>query len=200
MLGHTARITWDDVKWMTSTCHALGLSLVVKGVMVAEDAAIAAQIGVDAVIVSNHGGRQLDGTEGALECVAECAEAVVGTKCEIFFDSGVRRGKDVFKALALGASAVFVGRPALWGLTVGGAAGVSRMLTLFNEELTTVMQLAGTPSIADITPAHVRDTRALPWKREAAQWRDRISDLALAFIIGALVASTAIRFSLSVKK
>eukprot|EP00038_Savillea_parva_P001356 m.103399 g.103399 ORF g.103399 m.103399 type:complete len:324 (-) comp10477_c0_seq2:470-1441(-) len=162
MLGHTARITWDDVRWMKDKTHAHGLALIVKGIMTGEDAALAAAAGADGIMVSNHGGRQLDGTDGAIECVAECVDAVSGTPCEVLFDSGVRRGKDVFKALALGAKAVFVGRPALWALVAGGEEGVARMLAILNEELVTVMQLAGTASVDAIQRSHVRDTRAVP--------------------------------------
>lgn len=188
MLGHTARILWDDVRWMKDVAHAAGIALIVKGVMTAEDTSRAAAMGVDAVIVSNHGGRQLDGTEGAIECVAECVDAVVGTHCEVFFDSGIRRGKDAFKAIALGAKAVFVGRPALWGLVVGGEEGVSRMLSILNEELVTVMQLAGTPSIPDITRAHVRDTRPSV-QRQPASPPDVWPVAAAGFVAGAAMAA-----------
>lgn len=95
---------------MKAEARAAGdLALVVKGIMTAEDVAIAAGVGVDGVIISNHGGRQLDGTDGPIEIVAECVEAAAG-RCDVFMDGGIRRGKDVYKALALGAKAVFIGR------------------------------------------------------------------------------------------
>ena len=93
------------------------------------------------MVVSNHGGRQIDGTAGTIECVEECVMAARGTNTEVFMDGGIRRGVDVFKALALGVKAVFVGRPVLWGLGVGGQEGAVRALALLEEELTTTMQL-----------------------------------------------------------
>ena len=133
------------------------MAVVVKGVMTAEDTAIAVAVGVDGVVVSNHGGRQLDGTDGTIEAVAECVEAASGSKLEVFVDGGFRRGKDVYKALALGAKAVFVGRPALWGLLLAGEAGVSHGLRLLQNEFVTVMKLMG-QARADAVESHsVRD-------------------------------------------
>ena len=100
------------------------LPMVVKGILTAEDAQLAVEHGAAGIIVSNHGGRQLDGVLATIEALPEVVEAV-GGRCEVYLDGGVRRGTDVLKALALGARGVFVGRPVLWGLAVDGAAGVS---------------------------------------------------------------------------
>ncbi|KAH9382434.1 hypothetical protein HPB48_004304 [Haemaphysalis longicornis] len=105
-------LTWDDVTWLK---NATRLPVVLKGIVTAEDAELAVHRKVDAIIVSNHGGRQLDGSPATVEALSEVVEAVRG-RIEVYVDGGVRRGTDVIKALALGAKAVFVGRPALWGL------------------------------------------------------------------------------------
>lgn len=155
--GHTAALTWADVRRVRAEAHRHGMALVLKGIMTGEDTLLAVAAGVDAVLVSNHGGRQLDGTAGTIEVLEECVRAAAGSDMEVYLDGGVRRGKDVFKALALGAKAVFVGRPALWGLGVGGTPGVERVLGILNEELVTVMQLCGCPTIRSITRTHVSD-------------------------------------------
>jgi isopentenyl diphosphate isomerase/L-lactate dehydrogenase-like FMN-dependent dehydrogenase len=139
-------LTWDALAWLRSITS---LPIVVKGVMTAEDARLAVEHGVAGVIVSNHGGRQLDGVMATIEALPEVVEAVAG-RCEVFLDGGVRRGADALKALALGARGVFVGRPALWGLAVDGAAGVERVLTLLRDELELAMALAGRRAIANI--------------------------------------------------
>jgi 4-hydroxymandelate oxidase len=123
--------------------------LLLKGVLSVDDARKAVAHGVDGLVVSNHGGRQLDGATPSLHALAEVAEAVDG-RCPVLFDGGVRRGTDVFVALALGASAVLVGRPVLWALAVNGGAGVAALLRLLQEELTVTMALAGRPTVADI--------------------------------------------------
>ena len=105
-------LTWDALAWLKSITS---LPIVVKGILTAEDAQLAAEHGAAAIIVSNHGGRQLDGVLATIEALPEVFDAVAG-RCEIYLDGGVRRGTDVLKALALGARGVFVGRPALWGL------------------------------------------------------------------------------------
>jgi L-lactate dehydrogenase (cytochrome) len=162
--GHTAALSWEDVRWMVRLVREEGLDMgvVLKGIMTAEDTALAAGAGVDGVVVSNHGGRQLDGTPGTIECLEECVQAAaeLGGVMDVYLDGGLRRGKDVFKALALGAKAVFVGRPALWGLSVGGEPGVAKVLAILKEELTTVMQLCGCASVGDIGRGHVRDARS----------------------------------------
>jgi len=109
---------------------------------------------VDGIIVSNHGGRQLDGTPATLDALVECAEAAKG-RIAIFIDGGFRKGSDIFKALALGADCVWVGRPALWGLAYDGEAGVELMLRMLHDEFKKTMQLMGCNSIKDIRRSHL---------------------------------------------
>jgi len=127
---------------------------VLKGILTAEDAHRAAEHGVGAVVVSNHGGRQLDGAVPSLQALPEVVAAVAG-RIPVLVDGGVRSGTDVFKALALGARAVLVGRPVLWALAHSGAAGVGGMLRLLREELEECMALAGRPRLADIDASAV---------------------------------------------
>ncbi|MGE5831023.1 MAG: alpha-hydroxy acid oxidase, partial [Micromonosporaceae bacterium] len=141
-----ASLTWDDLAWLRETTD---LPLVLKGILTAEDAQRAVECGVDGIIVSNHGGRQLDGVSASLDALAEVATAVAG-RCPVLFDGGVRCGTDVFVALALGARAVLIGRPVLWALAVNGGAAVAQLLRLLHEELTVTMALAGRPSVAEI--------------------------------------------------
>ncbi|KAL1480761.1 hypothetical protein MTO96_050772, partial [Rhipicephalus appendiculatus] len=129
--------TWDDIEWLRSLSK---LPVVVKGVLTAEAALAAHRHGAAAVIVSNHGGRQLDGTPATIDALPEIV-AAVGDKMEVYLDSGVRTGADVVKALALGARAVFVGRPVLWGLAYDGKQGVEKVLQILREELKRTMQL-----------------------------------------------------------
>ena len=107
-----------------------------------------------AVFVSNHGGRQLDTVSATIDALGEVVQAIRG-RCEVYMDSGVRMGSDVFKALALGANMVFSGRPLLWGLTVGGEAGARRVLEIIRDELSLTMELAGVPSLDEISHWHV---------------------------------------------
>jgi 4-hydroxymandelate oxidase len=139
-------MTWSDLAWLR---EASRLPLVLKGVLTAADAARAAAEGVDGLIVSNHGGRQLDGTVATLEALPEVADAADG-RCEILLDGGVRAGSDVLKALALGARAVLVGRPVLWGLAVDGERGVTRVLRLLMEETDIAMAVCGCPTLTDV--------------------------------------------------
>jgi 4-hydroxymandelate oxidase len=139
-------VTWSDLAWLRGLTD---LPLLLKGIVTAEDAALAVEHGADAVIVSNHGGRQIDGGIASLRALPEVVAAVAG-RCPVLVDGGVRRGRDVFVALALGAAAVLVGRPVLWGLAVGGADGVRHVLTLLTEDLAHTMALAGRPTLADI--------------------------------------------------
>ena len=111
--------------------------------------------GVDGIIVSNHGGRQLDGVPAAIEALPEIIEAVDG-QLEVFVDGGIRRGTDVFKAIAIGAKAVLIGRPYIWGLTLDGEAGVRKVLAMLREEFELAMVLSGCPTIADITPDRIK--------------------------------------------
>jgi 4-hydroxymandelate oxidase len=122
----------------------------VKGVIRPDDARRAIDAGVAAIVVSNHGGRQLDTSPSTAEVLAPIVDAVAGA-CEVFVDGGIRRGTDVVKALALGARAVLVGRPILWGLAAGGRAGVAAALAILRRELDLAMALCGAPTIASIT-------------------------------------------------
>jgi (S)-2-hydroxy-acid oxidase len=128
--------------------------LIVKGLATGEDAALALEHGADAVIVSNHGGRNEESLRATIDCLPEVV-AAVGGKIPVLLDSGVRRGTDIFKALALGASAVGIGRPYAWGLAAFGQSGVEAVLDILNRELTAIMRQAGTASVAAITPAYV---------------------------------------------
>lgn len=145
-------LTWESVDWLRSITH---LPILVKGILTAEDARLALDHGAAAVIVSNHGGRQLDGSVTGIEALPEVVEAVAG-RAPVLVDGGIRRGTDVLKALALGASATLIGRPALWALAADGAAGVERALGLLREELRMAMALSGCHSVGDITPALVK--------------------------------------------
>ncbi|MEX0675244.1 MAG: alpha-hydroxy acid oxidase [Gaiellaceae bacterium] len=145
------RLTWKDLEWLRSLSD---LPLLVKGVLTAEDAALAVEHGCEGVVVSNHGGRQLDGVPASLDALPEVVKAV-GGRCEVLVDGGVRRGTDVAKALALGAQAVLVGRPVLWGLAHDGQAGVEHVLSLLRAETELALALIGCPSPADVTRAHV---------------------------------------------
>jgi 4-hydroxymandelate oxidase len=128
--------------------------LLVKGIATAEDAALAAAHGVDGVIVSNHGGRNEETLRATLDCLPEVA-AAVGGRVPVLLDGGVRRGTDVFKALALGATAIGLGRPQVWGLAAFGQPGVEAVMDILNRELLQIMRQAGTPTLASITPEHV---------------------------------------------
>jgi 4-hydroxymandelate oxidase len=151
-----AALTWADVEWLRAITS---LPLVLKGVLTAEDAHQCAERGIAGILVSNHGGRQLDTVAPTIEALPEVVSAVSG-RCEVYLDGGVRRGTDALKALALGARAVFVGRPILWGLAVAGAEGAQHVLELLRDELELAMALAGRPTLADIDASVVR-TRAL---------------------------------------
>jgi 4-hydroxymandelate oxidase len=128
--------------------------LLVKGIVTGEDAELAVAHGVDGVIVSNHGGRNEETLRATLDCLPEIA-AAVGKRVPVLLDGGVRRGTDVFKALALGATAVGIGRPQVWGLAAFGQPGVERVIDLLNRELLQIMRQAGTPTLASIAPGHV---------------------------------------------
>jgi isopentenyl diphosphate isomerase/L-lactate dehydrogenase-like FMN-dependent dehydrogenase len=144
-------ITWDDLEWIRGLAP---LPLLVKGIMAAEDARIAVEHGVDGIVVSNHGGRQLDGVAAGITALPEVVEAVQG-RVPVLVDGGVRRGIDVFKALALGAAAVMVGRPAAWGLAVAGEEGVVDVFGILRAEFENAMSLAGVRTVAEIAPSFV---------------------------------------------
>jgi 4-hydroxymandelate oxidase len=126
------------------------MPVVVKGVLRADDALRCIDCGVKAIMVSNHGGRHLDTTVTTAEVIAEIADAV-GKSAEVYVDGGIRRGSDIVKALALGARAVLVGRPPLWGLSVGGADGVQAVLSHLHDEMVRVMRLCGAASLSALT-------------------------------------------------
>ncbi|HEV7234679.1 MAG TPA: alpha-hydroxy acid oxidase, partial [Ktedonobacteraceae bacterium] len=150
-MGHVP-VTWETVDWLHVESR---LPILVKGILTAEDALLALEHGVSGIIVSNHGGRQLDGTVTSIEALPEIVDAVAG-RCEIYLDGGIRRGTDIFKALALGVRAVLVGRPILWGLAVDGASGVQQVLSILHTELERAMKLAGCPTIASLNRALVK--------------------------------------------
>jgi len=145
-------VNWDAAKWMVKEW---GGDFAIKGILSKEDALRAVDIGVTAIIVSNHGGRQLDHAPGSLEVLAEIVDAVNG-RAEVILDGGVRRGTDVIKALALGARACMIGRAYLYGLGAGGGPGVDRALTLLGEEIKRNMALMGVTSIAELDSSCLR--------------------------------------------
>ncbi|MDB4968225.1 MAG: (S)-2-hydroxy-acid oxidase [Myxococcales bacterium] len=152
---HDAAFGWRDLAWLRALSP---LPLVIKGVLRADDAVRAVDAGCAAVVVSNHGGRQLDGAPATLEALPEVAAAVAG-RAEVYVDGGVRWGSDVLKALALGARAVMLGRPVLWGLAVDGEGGVRRVLEIVREELSRAMALSGCATLASIDRDLVRPRR-----------------------------------------
>jgi isopentenyl diphosphate isomerase/L-lactate dehydrogenase-like FMN-dependent dehydrogenase len=143
-------LSWRDLEWLAG--HEL--PLVVKGILTAEDARLACEHGAAAIIVSNHGGRQLDGVSSTLDALEEVVDAV-GGRAEVLLDSGVRRGTDALKALALGARGVLIGRAMLWGLAADGEKGVAHVLELLRYEVELGLALLGCASPADVTRDHV---------------------------------------------
>jgi isopentenyl diphosphate isomerase/L-lactate dehydrogenase-like FMN-dependent dehydrogenase len=148
--GFDATLSWRDLEWLAG----YGLPVVVKGILTAEDARLACEHGAAAVVVSNHGGRQLDGVPASLDALPEIVDAVAG-RAEVLLDGGVRRGTDAVKALALGARAVLIGRAMLWGLAAAGEDGVSHVLELLRAEIELGLALLGCCSPAEVTRAHV---------------------------------------------
>jgi len=139
-------LTWESVAWLRSITR---LQLLIKGILTGEDADLAIEHGVTGIIVSNHGGRQLDGVLSTCEVLPEVVETVA-QRAEVLVDGGIRRGTDVLKALALGARAVLIGRPYLWGLAVEGEAGVRHVLELLHQEIVLAMALVGRPVVSAI--------------------------------------------------
>ena len=144
-------VSWKDVEWMLAEW---GGPFAIKGILSAADARRAVAVGATAVMVSNHGGRQLDGTVSAFEALAPIADAVQG-QCEIICDGGIRRGTHVLKALARGATACAMGRPYLYGLGAGGEAGVARVLDLLRLELQRGLGLLGCRNVAQVSARHL---------------------------------------------
>ncbi|XP_038051625.1 hydroxyacid oxidase 1-like [Patiria miniata] len=149
LVKETESLTWKDILRLRGITS---LPLVLKGILTAEDAREAVKHGAAGILVSNHGGRQLDGVPATIDVLAEIVDAVRGSNVEVYLDSGVRKGTDVLKALALGARAVFVGRPAIWGLAYDGEKGVEKVLGILKEEFSRAMALCGCSSLSDMTP------------------------------------------------
>ena len=152
------KFSWRDLEWLRSFCR---VPVLLKGVLNPEDAARAVEAGIDGIIVSNHGGRNLDTLPSAIEALPRVVHAVSG-RVPVLMDSGIRRGTDILMALALGARAVLIGRPYAYGLAAGGAEGVERVIRILREELERAMALTGRRSIAEI------DSSVL-WQREPFQ-------------------------------
>ncbi|MBV8064942.1 MAG: alpha-hydroxy-acid oxidizing protein [Actinobacteria bacterium] len=157
----TPALTWRDLEWVRGQMR---LPLVIKGILTREDATLAVEHGADAVWVSNHGGRQLDGVAAGLDALPEVAEAV-GGRCEVYVDGGIRRGIDVLKALALGANAAFAARPFAGALAVDGSDGVAHVLSLLRGEIALGLGLLGCTSPAQVARSHVEPT--LPYDSPA---------------------------------
>jgi L-lactate dehydrogenase (cytochrome) len=141
-------LNWNDVAWIKS--HWPG-KLIIKGILDVEDARIVADLGADALVVSNHGGRQLDGASSSIRALPKIADAV-GSRVEIMMDGGIRTGADIVRALALGARSCMIGRAYAWGLGAGGKAGVARTIEILKKELDITMALCGVSRTADIGP------------------------------------------------
>jgi 4-hydroxymandelate oxidase len=137
---------WSDLEWLRA---AAGVPVILKGVLTPEDGKRAVECGADGVIVSNHGGRNLDTVPSTIDALPRVVEAVAG-RIPVMLDSGIRRGTDVLVALALGAKAVFIGRPFVYGLAAGGAKGVERVISILRDELERAMALTGRRSLAEI--------------------------------------------------
>jgi 4-hydroxymandelate oxidase len=148
-------VTWADLAWLRSL---VPIPLVVKGILRPDDAVRAVEVGADAIIISNHGGRQLDGAIATIDAVVEIV-AAVGDRAEVLMDGGVRRGTDILKALALGAKAVSIGRPVLWGLAVAGETGVQHVIEILRDELSLAMALSGCAKLPDIDRSLVMGNR-----------------------------------------
>jgi 4-hydroxymandelate oxidase len=151
-LPYDDMLSWDDVGWVRE--RTPNLPLLVKGILTPEDAELAVSAGVDGIVVSNHGGRQLDGAPAGLTVLPEVVDAVAG-RVPVLVDGGIRRGTDVVKALALGADAVLAARPFVWGLAVDGEGGVVDVLRILREEFENAMALCGCRTVAEITSALV---------------------------------------------
>lgn len=151
-------LTWADIEWLAGLS---GLPVVPKGILSAADARRAVDAGASAVVVSNHGGRQLDGDPGTADVLGEVVDAV-GGEVEVYVDGGIRRGTDVVRAVALGARAVLVGRAVLWSLAAGGQAGVERMLTLLGDEVADALRQLGVPRLVDLDRSSLRPAPPTP--------------------------------------
>jgi L-lactate dehydrogenase (cytochrome) len=144
-------VTWEDLKWIR---QAWNRPIVIKGIHTAEDARRAVDIGADALVVSNHGGRQLDGVAPTLRVLPEVVSAV-GDRIEVLLDGGVRRGSDIVKALCLGARAVMAGRAYAYGLAAAGGAGVARAIEILRTDVVRTLKLLGCASVAELDRSYV---------------------------------------------
>lgn len=144
-------LTWKDLEWLRGKWDG---HLVIKGIQNADDAATAEKIGAESIIVSNHGGRQLDCSPAPVDCIQKIKDTTTG-KSQIIIDGGIKRGTDIFKALALGADAVAIGRAYLYGLAAGGTEGVEQAITILENELVRAMQLSGCQKLSDLSPAMI---------------------------------------------
>merc|ERR1712013_576474 len=150
-------LNWADMPWFKSITK---MPILLKGIQTGEDAVLAYQAGLDGMVVSNHGGRQLDFTRSGIEMLEECMDALhhIGAdlnKFTVLVDGGFRRGSDLFKALGLGAKAVGIGRPSLVGMAAYGEEGVEKVIQIFKDEMEMHMRLMGTPTVADMVPEMV---------------------------------------------
>ena len=150
-LNKQSPITWKELDWLRSLSP---LPIVIKGIRTAEDARLAVESGIDGILVSNHGGRQMDMGASSIEMLPEIADAVDG-RAEVYMDSGIRRGADVLKALALGARAVAIGRPVFWGLAVDGSDGVTGVLEILRREFDLALGYCGLRSVRELQPGLV---------------------------------------------
>ncbi len=146
-------VTWDIIKRLRDVTT---MKLIIKGIVTREDAQLAVEHGVDGIIISNHGGRGEESNRSTIECLPEIVEGAA-KRIPVLIDGGFRRGTDIFKALALGANAVSIGRPYVWGLAAFGQLGVETVLEILRRELETIMRYAGTTSVDKITPAYLVD-------------------------------------------
>src|SRR5690606_26980342 len=163
--------TWDDLAQLREWTR---LPIVLKGILHPEDALRAIDAGMDGIVVSNHGGRQVDGSIAALDALPEVVEAVRG-RISVLFDSGIRRGADVLKAIALGADAVLLGRPYIWGLATGGAAGVSEVLRRLLADLDLSLALTGMSRIDALNGSILRRQRWAPPPQQSARLRSGLT-------------------------
>ena len=141
-------LNWKDVDWIKKVWPG---KLIIKGILDVEDAKTAAKLGADAIVVSNHGGRQLDGAPSSISALPAIAQAV-GSDTEVLFDGGIRTGSDMLRALALGARACLIGRAYIYGLGAGGKAGVAKAIDILKKELSFAMALTGTTRVGDVGP------------------------------------------------
>jgi isopentenyl diphosphate isomerase/L-lactate dehydrogenase-like FMN-dependent dehydrogenase len=167
-------LNWSDLEWVRSITN---MPLVIKGIQTAEDARLCIEHGVDAILVSNHGGHTLLGTTGSINLLPEVMD-VVGDRMDVLLDGGIRHGTDVLKSLALGAKAVFVGRAMFWGLAVDGENGVRRVLEILRDELDVAMGLCGVTDVNNVDKRLVAATNGRGSKSDVVGQLERLARLA----------------------